>query len=82
MSNANEKQVGGDHYKNMAIQPWDFVLANDIPFLEGSAIAYIARWRTKDGLKDIHKAIHFLEKLIEHETAKEQANEGKTASDS
>lgn len=64
---ASARQVGGNHYLDMPIQPWDFILANNIPFLEGSAIAYICRHRTKEGAKDIRKAIHFLEKLLEHE---------------
>jgi UDP-3-O-acyl-N-acetylglucosamine deacetylase len=72
MSKANDIQYGGDHYRKMAIQPWDFIDANDIPFLEGSAIAYIARWRSKGGVEDLRKAIHFLEKRIEIETGKNQ----------
>lgn len=67
---ANNRQVGGDHYKSKAIQPWDFIVANDIPFLEGSAIKYIARWRDKGGLDDLEKAKHFIDKIIEVEQAK------------
>ena len=68
---ANEKQVNGEHYKKLPIQPWDFIDANNIPFLEGSAIKYIARWRDKGGVDDLRKAIHFLEKRIELETIPE-----------
>lgn len=66
---ANEKQVGGNHYKT-TIQPWDFVLANNIGFLEGNAIKYIARHKQKNGIEDIDKAIHYLEKLKEHEASR------------
>ena len=61
----NGLQIGGDHYKRMAIQPWDFITANGIDFLEGSAIAYLCRWKTKGGLADLRKAIHCIQKLIE-----------------
>lgn len=65
---ANKKQISGTHYKNNTIQPWDFVAANNLGYFEGSAIKYITRWRSKGGIADIQKAIHFLEKLIELES--------------
>lgn len=65
----NERQVGGDHY-NTYIQHWDFVIANNLGYLEGCITKYICRHRKKDGLKDLKKALHFLEKLIEIETLK------------
>jgi hypothetical protein len=34
-------------------------------FLRGNVIKYIARYKDKDGLKDVHKAKHYLEKLLE-----------------
>lgn len=67
---ANDKQVDGDHYRTKAIQPWDYIEANGIPFLEGSAIKYLTRWRDKGGVADLRKAIHFIEKRIELEEAK------------
>lgn len=57
-------QVGGDHYK-FPIQPWDYIIANKIPFLEGNAIAYISRHARKGGRQDLEKAIHYLQKAIE-----------------
>lgn len=65
---ANDKQIAGQHYKQTAIQPWDYVAANNLGYFEGSAIKYITRWRNKGGIADIQKAIHFLEKLIELES--------------
>jgi hypothetical protein len=65
MSNANEKQYGGDHYKGKAIQPWDYVAANDLGYFEGSIIKYVSRWKDKGGIEDLQKARHFLDKLIE-----------------
>lgn len=67
MMSALEKQVSGDHYKSLKIQPIEFIHANGIPFAEGSVIKYVTRWRDKGGLADLEKAKHFLEILIELE---------------
>lgn len=64
---ALEVQVGGGHYKDMKIQPVEFIHANGIPFIEGCVIKYVARWRTKGGVKDLEKARHFIDLLIELE---------------
>lgn len=60
-------QCGGDHYREMAIQPIEFIHANSIPFAEGCVIKYVARWRAKNGIADLEKARHFLDLLIELE---------------
>lgn len=60
-------QVGGSHYKDMAIQPLEFIHANGIPFAEGSVIKYVSRWRSKNGIADLEKARHFIDLLIELE---------------
>ena len=65
MTKANDVQIGGDHYK-FPIQPWDYILANDIGYLEGTAIKYLTRWKRKNGVEDLKKAKHFIDKLIEH----------------
>lgn len=67
---ANDKQHGGDHYRKLAVQHWDYVIANNIPYMEACAIKYLTRWRDKGGVQDLHKAKHFIEKLIEVETAR------------
>jgi len=64
MDNANNKQVAGDHYQS-PIQCWDYLIANVIGYLEGTAIKYLSRWKKKGGIDDLKKAIHFIEKLIE-----------------
>jgi hypothetical protein len=61
---ANAVQVGGDHYKT-EIQPWDFIIANDLGYLEGNIIKYVSRYKKKGGMADLHKAQHYLQKLIE-----------------
>lgn len=67
---ANDKQVDGDHYKT-EIQPWDFIEANNLTFIEGNIIKYVARHRSKNGVRDLRKAQHYLEKLIEIEQSRE-----------
>ena len=67
---ANELQVGGDHYKNKKVQPWDAMESWMSPeqfegFLRGNVIKYIARYKDKDGLRDVQKARHYLDKLLE-----------------
>jgi hypothetical protein len=71
---ANDTQVGGDHYKSKEIQPWDFIAANGIGYFEGNIVKYISRWRDKNGLDDLLKARHYLDKLIEIETQRKENN--------
>lgn len=61
-------QVAGSHYKDQKIQPIEYIHANNIPFAEGCVIKYVSRWRQKGGIKDLEKARHFLDLLIELET--------------
>ena len=66
-SKAYNKQVGGNHYKNMKIQPSQFINENHLPFAEGSAIKYICRHAVKGKEQDIDKAIHYLEMIKERD---------------
>jgi hypothetical protein len=61
------KQIGGSHYKQCAIQPLEYIVANDIPYLEGNVIKYVTRHKDKGGIDDIRKAIHYLELIMETE---------------
>ena len=67
MTNALNKQVAGDHYKTLAIQPVEFIYANGIGYFEGNVIKYVTRWRQKNGIADLEKAKHYIELLIELE---------------
>ena len=62
---ANDRQEGGGHYKAKAIQPWDYIISNNLGFLEGNVIKYVSRYKDKGGIEDLKKAQHYLEKLIE-----------------
>ena len=66
--NTNEplsKQVGGQHYKDYAIQPIEFIQKNNIGYIEGNVIKYVCRHGEKNGRQDIEKAIHYLELLLD-----------------
>ena len=65
VARANEQQVGGGHYATKAIQPWDYIIANNLGYLEGNIVKYISRWKDKGGVEDLKKAQHYLQKLIE-----------------
>lgn len=68
MTTALDKQVDGNHYKDQAIQPVEYIHANNIGYMEGNVIKYVSRWRSKNGIKDLEKAKHYIELLIELET--------------
>lgn len=68
---ANDSQVAGKHYKEKAIQPWDYIALNGIGYLEGCSIKYLTRWKEKGGVQDLLKARHYIDKLIEVESAKD-----------
>jgi|TARA_B110000858_G_scaffold171328_1_gene201734 hypothetical protein len=61
------KQVGGKHYRNMKIQPAEFINENKLLFAEGNAIKYICRHSTKGKEEDVKKAIHYLEMILERD---------------
>lgn len=65
MSKALDTQVGGNHYKNLAIQPVEYIFKNNLGYFEGCVIKYVTRWKDKGGVQDLEKAKHFLELLIE-----------------
>lgn len=60
-------QVGGDHYKDMPIQPMEYSMANGLDACQHSIVKYVTRFRQKGGLQDLEKARHVLDMLIEFE---------------
>lgn len=63
-------QVGGDHY-GKGYGHWDWVIDNKIPYLESCATKYLARWESKDGIKDLKKSLSYVEKIkISYEAEK------------
>ena len=65
---ALDKQVDGNHYKDKGIQPIIYIHANNLGFCEANVVKYVTRWKDKNGIKDLEKAKHYLELLIELES--------------
>jgi hypothetical protein len=68
LPDANKIQIGGSHYQTGGLQHWDVVLMFGLGYFEGQITKYLFRWRKKNGVEDLKKARHFLDKLIESET--------------
>ena len=66
MSALNE-QAGGNHYKDLAIQPVEYIYNNQLPYLEGNVVKYVTRHKSKNGAEDIRKAIHYCQLILELE---------------
>lgn len=62
---ANDRQVGGEHYGGKSLQHWDLVDYYGWDYFQGQIIKYMMRWRDKNGMEDLKKARHFLDKYIE-----------------
>jgi hypothetical protein len=60
-------QVAGNHYKQLVIQPVQYIHANKIGYFEGNVIKYVTRWRDKGGVSDLEKARHYIDMLIQLE---------------
>jgi hypothetical protein len=59
------RQVAGDHYQSMSIQPSEFIVKNNLDWYTGNAVKYICRHKAKGGKVDLEKAIHYLQLAIE-----------------
>ena len=68
---ALRKQVSGSHYADQAIEPIDYVMANDLGYCEGNVVKYVTRHKLKNGKEDILKAIHYLEFILEFQYGEE-----------
>ncbi len=56
-----DKQIGGSHYKDFPIQPYEFISKNNLSFFQGNVIKYVCRYLNKNGIQDIEKIIHYCE---------------------
>jgi hypothetical protein len=72
---AFDDQVGGNHYKDFAIQPLEFIVKNNLDFPQGCVVKYVVRYKLKNGLEDLKKARHYIDLLIELEEEKNAAQE-------
>jgi hypothetical protein len=55
------------HYAQYKIEPWTFIMLNNLPFDVGSIIKYVMRWREKNGVQDLKKARRIIDMMIELE---------------
>lgn len=60
-------QVGGDHYKKLAIQPMEYSMKNKLDACQHTIIKYVTRFRDKGGIQDLEKAKHVIDLLIQFE---------------
>lgn len=60
--------INPNHYKKGLIEPIDLIESLSLGFCEGNIVKYVSRWRHKNGLEDLHKALWYLERLIEKES--------------
>ena len=67
----SSRQVGGDHYKSMKIQPHYFCHVNKLGALESNIVKYACRHHQKGGRADVEKIIHYAQLLLEWEYATE-----------
>lgn len=64
---AMDIQVGGNHYKDMVIQPIEFTMKNNLNFCQGNIVKYVTRYKHKNGIEDLKKAKHYIDLLIQLE---------------
>ena len=64
---AYDKQIGGSHYKDMTIQPSEFINKNKLLFAEGNAIKYLCRHKQKGERQDLEKAKHYIDMILERD---------------
>jgi len=64
--NAWRKQEGGNHYKNLKIQPMQYALDNKLDYAQANVVKYVTRHASKNGKEDLLKAIHNIELMIEY----------------
>lgn len=64
---ASTIQVGGNHYKDMAVQPAEYNQRNKLNWCEANIVKYASRHKHKNGAEDIKKIIHYANLLLEWE---------------
>lgn len=62
---ALDVQEGGNHYKDLAIQPVEYIDANKLDYFQGNVVKYITRHKAKNGAQDVRKALHYCQLILE-----------------
>lgn len=69
MKNKHEGVGTQAHYNQFNIEPIDYIVQNNLGFLEGNVVKYVTRYKLKDGIKDLKKARQYIDWLIEQAEA-------------
>lgn len=64
-NNPLETQIGGTHYKDLQIQPIEYITRNKLGFSEGNIVKYISRHKSKNKDEDIKKIIHYAKLILQ-----------------
>ena len=56
--------INPSHYKQGNIEVIDFILDQELNYLEGNVIKYVSRYKYKNGLEDLKKAQWYLVKIM------------------
>ena len=64
------EQVGGTHYSKLAIEPYEYSYKNNLNCFQFNIIKYVTRYPFKNGIEDLEKAKHTIERLIQEEKNK------------
>lgn len=59
INSALNQQIGGGHYKKLQYQPMSFIAKMHLSFSQGCIVKYVSRYRYKNGLEDLKKAVHY-----------------------
>ena len=68
-------RISPEHYSKFKIEPFDFIHENGLGFAEGNVIKYVCRWREKNGVEDLEKAVRYLQLLIVYAKIEKEKNE-------
>lgn len=64
MTDPNERQVGGNHYRQGSMQHWDLMAQLGLDWFTANATKYLSRWALRNGAQDLEKALHYLQKAL------------------
>lgn len=74
---ALDVQVGGSHYKDMPIQPIEYITKNKLDWYQGNIVKYASRHHFKNGAEDLKKVIHYAQLALEDQY-KESENDNRS----
>ena len=67
LDEAQQEAIDPTQYNTHAIQPIEYIMANNLPVCEGNVVKYISRWREKNGVSDLRKCRQYIDFLIKQE---------------